>query len=135
MGYLYFDFGHRNAFNKNMKKNFIVILLFSLCCSVCCCQKWNYGVEFGYIHNTFHTTKLKGTGKSGFRIGGILNYNFKNNVLLESGIAYERKGGTLKSNDIASQQITKVDVYNMDYLNLPFCPYTYLALSFVYLTS
>ena len=103
-----------------MKKNFIVILLFSLCCSVCYGQKWNYGVEFGYIHNTFHTSILKGTGKSGFRVGGILNYNFKNNVLLESGIAYERKGGSLKSNNIASQQVTKADVHNMDYLNFPF---------------
>ena len=103
-----------------MKKNFIVILLVSLCCSVCYGQKWNYGVEIGYTHNTFHTSKLEGTGKSGFRIGGILNCNLKNHVLLESGIAYERKGGSLKSNHIASQQITQVDVYNMDYLNVPF---------------
>ena len=103
-----------------MKKNFIVILLFSSCCTVCYGQKWNYGVEFGYTYNTIHASKLKGTGKLGFRIGGILNYSFKNNVLLESGIAYERKGGNLKSNDIASLRITEVDVYNMDYLNFPF---------------
>ena len=80
-------------------------MLFSLLWS-----KWNYGIEFGYTHNTFHTSDFKGTGKSGFRIGGILNYSFKNNVLLESGIAYERKGGSLNCNNIASQQITKVDV-------------------------
>ena len=103
-----------------MKTNLIVTLLLFLCSSLCYGQKWNYGLEFGYTHNIFHSPKLKGTGKSGFRIGGILNYNFKNNVLLESGIAYERKGRSLKSNNIASQQITKVDIHNMDYLNMPF---------------
>lgn len=101
----------------SMKNLFFITML--LCCISVHSQNWNYGIEVGYTNNKFHTKSLSSKGQSGFKIGGIIDYNFKSNILIETGIAYERKGGILEGNNIASQKISQIEASNIDYLNIP----------------
>lgn len=100
-----------------MRKFFIITVLFS--CISAYSQHWNYGIEVGYTNNKFQTKTLESNSKSGFKVGGIINYTFKTNILIETGIAYERKGGKLEWDNIASQKISKIEVSHVDYLNIP----------------
>ena len=82
-------------------------------------QHWGYGIEVGYTNNKLQTKTIGSKPLSGFKVGGIINYNFKGNILIETGIAYERKGGILEGNNIASQKISRIEVSHIDYLNFP----------------
>ena len=102
-------------------KHFLYILLCLLACTRSAyAQQWHFGVEGGYTLNSFHAPTLHTSSRSGFKAGGVVNYTFKSNFLLESGLAFERKGGTLSGSSIAGQRINQVEVNNMDYLHLPF---------------
>lgn len=102
-------------------KHFLYILLCLLACTRSAyAQQWHFGVEGGYTLNSFHAPTLHTSSRSGFKAGGVVNYTFKSNFLLESGLAFERKGGTLSGSSISGQRINQVEVNNMDYLHLPF---------------
>lgn len=100
-----------------MKNLFFIAMLFW--CISAYSQHWNYGIEVGYTNNKFRTKGLDSNPQSGFKVGGIIDYNFKSNILIETGIAYERKGGKLEGNNLASQKISKIEVSHADYLNIP----------------
>lgn len=100
-----------------MRNFFIITVLF--CCISAYSQHWNYGIEVGYTNNKFQTKTLESSSKSGFKVGGIIDYTLKSNILIETGIAYERKGGKLEGDNIASQKISKIEVSHVDYLNIP----------------
>lgn len=97
----------------------LVFITMLFCCISAHSQNWNYGIEVGYTNNKFRTKSLNSKAQSGFKIGGIIDYNFKSNILIETGIAYERKGGILEGNNIASQKISKIEASHIDYLNIP----------------
>ena len=100
-----------------MKNLFFIAMLFW--CISAYSQHWNYGIEVGYTNNKFQTKGLDSHPQSGFKVGGIIDYNFKSNILIETGIAYERKGGKLEGTTLASQKISKIEVSHADYLNIP----------------
>lgn len=100
-----------------MKIILFITILF--CCISVHSQNWNYGIEVGYTNNKLQTKKLSSKHQSGFKIGGIIDYNFRNNILIETGIAYERKGGILEGNNIASQKIYKIEASHIDYIGIP----------------
>lgn len=110
-----------------MKHLFFAVLAF---CSVSAySQKWSYGVEAGFVHNSFRVPENKRpgittSGKDGFKIGALVNYSLPLGFVLEGGLGYIRKGGELKGNnligvvenDIAPKGLKTED---MDYLNIP----------------
>ncbi len=100
-----------------MKIILFITILF--CCISVHSQNWNYGIEVGYTNNKLQTKKLSSKHQSGFKIGGIIDYNFRSNILIETGIAYERKGGILEGNNIASQKIYKIEASHIDYIGIP----------------
>lgn len=100
-----------------MKIILFITILF--CCISVHSQNWNYGIEVGYTNNKLQTKQLSSKHQSGFKIGGIIDYNFRSNILIETGIAYERKGGILEGNNIASQKIYKIEASHIDYIGIP----------------
>ncbi len=100
-----------------MKIILFITILF--CCISVHSQNWNYGIEVGYTNNKLQTKKLSSKHQSGFKIGGIIDYSFRSNILIETGIAYERKGGILEGNNIASQKIYKIEASHIDYIGIP----------------
>lgn len=100
-----------------LRQIFLMSLL--LLCASLYGQTWNCGIEAGYTRNKFHTSSLETKGQNGFKIGGVVNYNFRNDISLETGLAYEMKGGTLAGENIASQRIHEIKLMRMDYLNIP----------------
>ena len=100
-----------------MKNLFFITMLFG--CISAYSQHWGYGIEVGYTNNRLQTKAIGSKPLSGFKVGGIIDYNFKSRILIETGIAYERKGGILEGNHIASQKISRIEASHIDYLNAP----------------
>ncbi len=104
-----------------MKKFLIIALL--LCGVSAYSQGWKYGIEVGYTSNKFRTDLLDQRARNGFKIGGIVNYTFKNDVVVEAGIAFDSRNGTLdkKSRDGITilEWMSEVEVTETSYLNIP----------------
>ena len=49
-------------------------------------QHWGYGIEVGYTNNRLQTKVIGSKPLSGFKVGGIIDYNFKSHILIETGI-------------------------------------------------
>lgn len=102
-------------------KHILYILFWMLACTqVAQAQEWHFGVEAGYTLNGFHAPTLHTSSRNGFKAGGVVNCTFRNLFLLESGLAFERKGGTLSGTSIAGQRIHQIEANHIDYLHLPF---------------
>lgn len=81
-------------------------------------QQWNFGVEAGYTRNNFHTD-LHYSAKNGFKVGALVQYSFPCSIELESGLAYERKGGVLDGMQNIHATISRIEANQMDYLQIP----------------
>lgn len=82
-------------------------------------QSWNFGIEAGYVNNTLNVIDYKATARSGFRFGLDAEYQLANNICLESGLAYIRKGATTSGKNLLGTEINSIKFAEMDYLQLP----------------
>lgn len=82
-------------------------------------QGWNFGVEAGYVNNTMAVSEYKASARSGFKVGANARYTFSNNITLESGIDYLRKGATINGTMMLRQRISQIKHAEMDYLQIP----------------
>lgn len=99
-------------------------IVLSLCFFTCFLQTafgqcWSFGLEAGYIRSMFKSSELESSAKNGFKISGLAGYCFKNNLFLETGIAFQQKDGGLKREDIDFQCIQSVKLGKMNYLGIP----------------
>lgn len=101
-----------------MKKN-IFLIAWLLCCMSAYGQQWNYGIEIGYTNSGFHAHDINVRRGHGFKVGGVVDYTFMNNVLVETGLSYERKSGKIRGGQLASYAISEIEVHDMDYLSFP----------------
>lgn len=104
-----------------MKKLLLSALL--LCGVSAYSQGWKYGIEAGYTSNKFRTDLLDQRARNGFKIGGVVNYTFKNDVVVEAGASYETRSGTRDkkeiNNTISFERMSEVETVHTDYLNIP----------------
>lgn len=82
-------------------------------------QSWNFGIEAGYVNNTLNVIDYKATARSGFRFGLDAEYQLANNICLESGLTYIRKGATTSGKNLLGTGINSIKFAEMDYLQLP----------------
>lgn len=101
-----------------IKKNvFLIVCL--LCGMSAYGQNWNYGIEIGYTNSRFHAHDPDVSCGHGFKVGGMVDYTFRNNILIETGLSYERKSGKIQGGPLANYGISEIDVRDMDYLVFP----------------
>ncbi|MDE6304283.1 MAG: PorT family protein, partial [Paramuribaculum sp.] len=82
-------------------------------------QKWNFGIEAGYVNNTLAVDEYKSTARNGFKIGADAEYTLKNHLSFESGLSYIRKGATVSGNNMLSSRISSIKFSEMNYLQIP----------------
>ena len=97
----------------------IAIIVGILGCSGLCAQTWNFGVDAGYLYNILSTKEYKASGKNGFQVGALVDYSFSNNLILESGLYFQRKGGEISGDRILGLNVSRIDFPEMDYLRVP----------------
>lgn len=102
----------------NVRKRILFISLSAFAFLQGYSQQWNFGVEAGYTRNNFHTD-LHNSAKNGFKVGALVQYSFPCSIELESGLAYERKGGMLDGMQNIHATISRIEANQMDYLQIP----------------
>lgn len=102
-----------------MRKVTIIIIIILTITSDIMAQSWNFGIEAGYVNNTLNVNEYKATARSGFRFGLDAEYQLANNICLESGLAYIRKGATTSGKNLLGTEISSIKFAEMDYLQLP----------------
>lgn len=81
-------------------------------------QHWNFGIEAGYLNGRMAVKELSAEQNHGFMVGLTAGYVFPQNWVLESGLSYQRKGGSLSGNMVLNG-LQLLDIDKMDYLHLP----------------
>ena len=89
-----------------MRKVTIIIIIILTITSDIMAQSWNFGIEAGYVNNTLNVNEYKATARSGFRFGLDAEYQLANNICLESGLAYIRKGATTSGKNLLGTEIS-----------------------------
>ncbi len=102
-----------------MNKLLCTLILIVVSCVVCNAQKFNYGVEIGYLNNRLAVSEYTSTSKSGFLIGGIINLSLRNNISFESGISFVRKAGEISGDKLLGTRLALIKFSQMDYLRIP----------------
>ncbi len=103
---------------KNCLFKTMLALLFMMPVSVFA-QKWNFGVEAGYVNNTLAVEKYEATARNGFKFGANAEYTLSNQISFESGLAYIRKGANLFIGYRDFIKIESIKFSEMDYIQIP----------------
>ncbi len=82
-------------------------------------QKWNFGVDAGYVNNTLAVEEYESTARNGFKFGANAEFTLSNHISFESGLAYIRKGATTSGNNMLSQRISSIKFAEMNYMQIP----------------
>lgn len=82
-------------------------------------QKWNFGVEAGYVNSTLAVDEYDVSGRSGFKVGANAELTLRNNVSFESGLSYIRKGAKIEGDKIGYTSISSIKFAEMNYLQIP----------------
>lgn len=101
-----------------MKKKSLLYLLFLLITTQSAFAQIGYGLEAGYVSNSIASSDLDSKYKAGFAVGLVLDYTLSNNVLLETGLSYQKKGSKLYKLDKPIFGMTELDA-TMNYLEMP----------------
>ncbi len=96
----------------------LLAILFMLPSSVFA-QKWNFGIEAGYVNNTLAVEEYESTARNGFKFGANTEYTLGNHISFESGVAYFRKGADLLIDYRNFIKIYSIQFSEMDYLQIP----------------
>ncbi len=82
-------------------------------------QKWNFGVEAGYVNNTLAVEEYESNARNGFKFGANAEFTLINHISFESGLAYIRKGATTSGNNMGYVRISSIKFAEMNYLQIP----------------
>ncbi len=82
-------------------------------------QKWNFGIEAGYVKNTLAVEEYESTARNGFKFRANAEFTLSNHIAFESGLAYIRKGATTSGDNMLSQRISSIKFAEMNYLQIP----------------
>ena len=93
--------------------------LFAACPLSGMAQKWNFGVEAGYVNSTLAVEEYESSARSGFKVGLDAEYTLGNHISFESGLAYIRKGAITSGNNMLGTGISSIKFAEMDYLQIP----------------
>lgn len=97
----------------------LAVIMFAACPLSSMAQKWNFGVEAGYVNNTLAVEEYESTARNGFKFGVNAEYTLSNNVSFESGLSYIRKGATTSGDNMWSSRISSIKFAEMNYLQIP----------------
>ena len=97
----------------------LAVIIFAACPLSCMAQKWNFGVEAGYVNNTLAVEEYASTHRNGFKFGANAEYTLRNHISFESGLAYVRKGATTSGDNMLNTGISSIKFAEMDYLQIP----------------
>ena len=103
-------------------RNFILAIFF--CCAVCAWgqkTKVNFGAEAGYTYNWINGDGNDSKGRSGFNVGLLADFEFHNNLTLQTGLGFVKKGGTIWGNNMLPDYRDPecVKYHHLDYWRLP----------------
>lgn len=82
-------------------------------------QKWNFGVEAGYVNNTLAVEEYESAAHNGFKVGANAELTLNNHISFESGLAYIRKGATTSGDNMNYAKISSIKFAEMNYLQIP----------------
>ena len=80
----------------------LALIMFVVCVLSGIAQKWNFGVEAGYVANTLAVEEYESTARNGFKFRVDAEYILGNHISFESGITYIRKGATASGDNMWS---------------------------------
>ncbi len=80
----------------------VALAVLAACPLSCKAQKWNFGVEAGYVNSNLASDEYESKARSGFKVGANAEYTLRNNLSFETGLAYIRKGATISGDNIHS---------------------------------
>ncbi len=104
-----------------MKQNFrsfllATILIIPLCIKA---QTWNFGVEAGYVNSDLSVCEGSAKSRNGFKFGADAEFTLRNNISLESGLSFTRKGAAVTGRKMMNTAISSIKFAEMDYLQIP----------------
>lgn len=104
-----------------MKPNLLklAVIIFAACPLSSMAQKWNFGVEAGYINNTLAVKEYKSSSRNGFKVGANAEFTLRNYISFEAGLAYIRKGAKITGDKIGYTDINSIKFAEMNYLQIP----------------
>ncbi len=103
---------------KHLLFKTLLAMLFMLPFSVSA-QRWNFGVDAGYVNNTLSVEEYESTARNGFKFGANAEFTLSNHISFESGLTYIRKAATTSGNNMLSQRIISIKFAEMNYLQIP----------------
>ena len=86
----------------------LAVIMFAACPLSGMAQKWNFGIEVGYVANTLAVEEYESTARNGFKFGVDAEYTLGNHISFESGLAYIRKGATTCGDNMWSSRISSI---------------------------
>lgn len=83
-------------------------------------SQFKFGVEAGYVLNHFHLAHDAGDSRNGngFKIGGIVSYEFNSPLFLETGFSFQQKKGSLTQLNLPNG-VYAIESIRLDYYTLP----------------
>ncbi|MDE6534874.1 MAG: PorT family protein [Muribaculaceae bacterium] len=97
----------------------LAVIMFAACPLSGMAQKWNFGVEAGYVNSTLALKDYDASARSGFKVGANAEFTLRNHISFESGLAYIRKGAEIKGDKIGHTSISSIKFAEMNYLQIP----------------
>ncbi len=82
-------------------------------------QTWNFGVEAGYINSNLSVNENSAKSRNGFKFGANAEFTLCNNLSLESGVSFIRKGATVTGDNMMNTAVSSIKFAEMDYLQIP----------------
>ncbi|MDE6562266.1 MAG: PorT family protein [Muribaculaceae bacterium] len=70
----------------------LAVIMFAACPLSTMAQKWNFGVEAGYVNNTLAVEEYESTARNGFKFGVNAEYTLSNNVSVIGNFASSEIG-------------------------------------------
>lgn len=82
-------------------------------------QTWNFGVEAGYVNSDLSVSENSAKSRNGFKFGANAEFTLRNNLSLESGVSFIRKGATVTGDNMMNTAVSSIKFAEMDYLQIP----------------
>lgn len=104
-----------------MRHSFRMLLLATILIIPFCikAQIWNIGIEAGYVNSDLSVCEGSAKSRNGFKFGADAEFTLRNNISLESGLLFTRKGATVTGRKMMNTAISSVKFAEMDYLQIP----------------
>lgn len=104
--------------NKALERVLFAVLCMLIAISASA-RDTEFGVEGGYLRNSFHHNDYSTKDGNGFAAGAFVEYSFNDEWSLNSGLTFEMKSGEVYGDNIRYIRITSVKYKQINYLTLP----------------